>query len=529
MKFVAAAAADDDDDDFFAEFDVDLDMDGDSTPPKQALSTIPEKSSNMDLNPASDSAADGTAVEASSAPMATDQLTSGFAAPDAAPQTSDGGDILSGLRLHHDCCSTKLIFITCRTTIDFAPAGSATGMGAITGTCDGQVNTTAMALPPQDFHSESAAAAMENNALNKSKPIGNEAVQDAEASAPTSRAAPIPMLSQVADDPDPSQHHHAVAHDQLASEVEATQLHAHHATTQPPGSAATAQPSDSHDTYPAEALATGQSEHANPIPRSECNQPMTEADGDHAPSQQAGTDTSNEPANNGATTQLVQGVPATVLAEGTAHAEPADAEPASDGGAVPMQTDLPTPTDQTRPSVHKPDQTSSVAMTLVEALETAQPQAELQSSNDAQHSTQPEGMAKTQSELDRPALDSAGSDAIPDRKMADTTRPAEASITSTPGTVSVQQDVCSTGAKDTLAHGFAQPDTDMVPVTSYGEQPSVHPMPDGELEGGYPGPSKQILPAASEAQSGVELRHASERANSPSGEASPSSPAGMEM
>ena len=96
MKLVAAAA-DDDDDDFFAEFDVDLDMDGDSAPPKQALSTIPEKSSDTDLNPASDSAADhdGTAAEASSAPMATDQLTSESASPDAASQTSDG-DILSG-------------------------------------------------------------------------------------------------------------------------------------------------------------------------------------------------------------------------------------------------------------------------------------------------------------------------------------------------------------------------------------------------------------------------------------------------
>lgn len=95
---LAPAAADEDDDDFFAEFDVDLDMDGDLAPPKQPLSAIPEKSSNMDLNPTADSAADGTAAEASSAPMVTDQLTSDPAAPDAAPQTANDADDPSGLQ-----------------------------------------------------------------------------------------------------------------------------------------------------------------------------------------------------------------------------------------------------------------------------------------------------------------------------------------------------------------------------------------------------------------------------------------------
>lgn len=96
MKLVAAAA-DEDDDDFFAEFDVDLDMDGDLAPPKQPLSNIPENSSDMDLNPTSHSGADGTAAaEASSAP-ATNQLTSESAAPDATPQTSDGAEVPSGV------------------------------------------------------------------------------------------------------------------------------------------------------------------------------------------------------------------------------------------------------------------------------------------------------------------------------------------------------------------------------------------------------------------------------------------------
>ena len=96
MKLVSTAA-DDDDDDFFAEFDVDLDMDGDSAPLKQALRTIPEKSSDMDLDPASEPAADGAAVEAPSVPITTDQP----AAPSAAPQASFNADIQSGLHSNH--------------------------------------------------------------------------------------------------------------------------------------------------------------------------------------------------------------------------------------------------------------------------------------------------------------------------------------------------------------------------------------------------------------------------------------------
>ena len=54
------------------------------------------------------------------------------------------------------------------------------------------------------------------------------------------KPAPLPMLSQVADDSVPPQHDNAAAH--LSGEMEATQLHKHHATAQPPRAAATAQP-----------------------------------------------------------------------------------------------------------------------------------------------------------------------------------------------------------------------------------------------------------------------------------------------
>ena len=77
-------------------------MDGDSAPPKQVLSTIPERSSDMDLNPSSHFAVDGTAAEASPAPIATDKLTSGSAAPGSPPQNSDREDLLSGLHLHQN-------------------------------------------------------------------------------------------------------------------------------------------------------------------------------------------------------------------------------------------------------------------------------------------------------------------------------------------------------------------------------------------------------------------------------------------
>lgn len=98
---IVAAAADDDDDDFFAEFDVDLDMDGDSAPSKQALSTIPEKSGDMDINAASESAADEADAVASPVPMAIDESITEPAAPDAAPQASDGADVQPGWRLYH--------------------------------------------------------------------------------------------------------------------------------------------------------------------------------------------------------------------------------------------------------------------------------------------------------------------------------------------------------------------------------------------------------------------------------------------
>ena len=529
MTKLVAAAADDDDDDFFAEFDVDLDMDGDSAPPKQALSTIPEKSSGIDLNPTSDIAADGTASDTSFAPMATDQLTSGSAAVDAALQTSDGTDVQSGLHLDITCYNAKLTYTGCKTTTNFAPAGSATAMDAVTGTCDGQANTTATASPTQDVLPESATAVIEDS-LNQCSPTGNEAVHDAEASAPTSRPAPLPMLSQVADDSVPPQHDNVAA--QSAGEMEATQLHKNHATAQPPRAAATAQPSDSHDTHPAQAFPTGQSENANPMPRSTCDQPMTEADGNHAPSQQAGIDTNSELADGGAPAQLIQGDPTTQVTEGTAPAEAADAEPGSDEGAIPMQTDLPSPTDHKMPSVDKPDQPSSVTVIGAEALETAQPQSELQSGRataDAEHCTQSEVMAKMQSGLDHPALDDAGSDAMLNSEMADTTIPAEAANTSVPGTAAVQQEIVSTGVQGSLACGSAQPDTDMVQVTSHEDQPSDHLMREGEPHSRYPGHSKQILPAASGAHSEVELRQVSASANSPSNEATPSNPTGIGM
>ena len=98
-----SAAADDDDDDFFAEFNVDLDMDGDSAPPKPALSSIPEQSDNLDENAVAAADDDESAVEASSIPMATDQAISEPAAPDAAALATNSADVQPGRCLDHAC------------------------------------------------------------------------------------------------------------------------------------------------------------------------------------------------------------------------------------------------------------------------------------------------------------------------------------------------------------------------------------------------------------------------------------------
>lgn len=129
-------AADDDDDDFFAEFDVDLDMDVDSAPPKAALRTIPEKSDDIGINAGAAAADDESAVEASSVPMATDQSISEPAVADAAPQAADRANIQPGLQFHHAHYSVQLglsikLFVACKAAaadIYFDPASSAADM-----------------------------------------------------------------------------------------------------------------------------------------------------------------------------------------------------------------------------------------------------------------------------------------------------------------------------------------------------------------------------------------------------------------
>ena len=96
------AAADDDDDDFFAEFDVDLDMDNEPASPKKPLAVTPQKSAEKSadaMEPAP--ACDMTAADVTSMPMSTDQMSSGIA-PDfagAASQAADGADYYSGLQI----------------------------------------------------------------------------------------------------------------------------------------------------------------------------------------------------------------------------------------------------------------------------------------------------------------------------------------------------------------------------------------------------------------------------------------------
>lgn len=414
-------------------------------------------------------------------------------------------------------------------------------MDAVTQTADAQAKTGATASSTQNVHCEDAAAVMEDAALKMGSATGYEAVHDAEAFAPTSRPAPIPLLSQLADESLQTQSDDARAVlTHLAGGVEGPQLQETHATAQPPGAAAMPQPADGHDTHPAQALPTGQPGNANPPPSAPCDRPMSEAADQHAPSQQAdtGADTSggHELAGGGATTQLVHGLAAPELAAGTAPAEPTDAEPGPAEEAIPMQTDLPTSIGQEIPSADRHDQPSQLqTMVGVEAHKTAQTQAELQSNSnhvaDAQHSTQSEAMEEMQSELDHPALDVAGSDAaMLDSEMADTNTPVEASTRDATGTLPVQQGVGATGVMGSLADTLAQPDTDMEDATSHGDQRSDHHMPEGDPVGRHSGRSQQVLAAASEAgdQSGVGFEHAPESVRSPAQQAPPPSPASLQ-
>lgn len=414
-------------------------------------------------------------------------------------------------------------------------------MDAVTQTCDGQAKTATIA-PTQNVHFKDAAAVMEDAAVNMVSATGCEAVHDAEASATTSRPAPLPLLTQLDDESVQAQSgdaHAVVGH--LAGEGKGPQLQETHATAQPPGAAVTAQPADGQDTYPAQAVPTGQSGNANPPPHSACAQPTTVAADQHAPSQQADTGadakSGHEPADGGATTQLIHGLATTELAEGTAPAEPADTEPVTDEEAIPMQTDLPTSIGQEIPSADRHDQPSQLQHVVGEqAPKTAQTQAELQSNNnhtaDAQHSTQSEPMEAMQSEPDHPALGVAGSDAaMLDSEMADTSPPLEASTTDAAGTLPVQQGIGATGVMGSLDDRLEQLDTDMEDATCHGDQQSDHQMHEGEPVGSNLEPSKQVLAASSEAcdQSDCGFGHAPKRARSPARQAPPSSPAGLQM
>ena len=397
----------------------------------------------------------------------------------------------------------------------------------VTGACNGQAIVTATPSSNEDLHSESAAAFMQDDApssMHEGIAAGNETMHDAEASAPA-QLAPLPMLTQLADDSVPSQLYdpHAAAQ---GGEVEDAQMQQNHATTKSPGAAAMS-PADGHGTHdmqPAPEPTLVQSGTASPSPHSRSDEPMTEAADNHAPCPQAGAYASSELAD-GAATMLAEG---TSLVERTAPREPAD-EPTIDEGAIPMQIDLPTPEDQQLPAADKHEQPQ---LDIAGVYETAQPQAQLQSSKahaaDAQHSTQAEAMETVESGVDHLALGAAESIAVPESARVDTVTLVDTSTTSVPGTVPVRQDFGSTGMSDPSAHRLAQHDTNMEAATSHGDQLSNHPMPGGEPVGKCLEPSNQIQPAASGTQSDVGLGVASERAERSSSQAAPFSPTGLQ-
>lgn len=388
---------------------------------------------------------------------------------------------------------------------------------------------TATASSTAAVHAESAAAPMQvdtSSVMDEGEAAVHEAVHDAEA--PTAPLpAPLPMLSQVADEPVPAKLNNSQEAAQLADQVDA-QHQENHATVQSPAAASVTQPADTHGRLqPAQAPATVHSEDADASPDSACNPRMAEAPEDHEPSQHINAVASSELAEGAAASHLMEGLSATELCGSTALTEPADMNTIGDQAAIPMQTDLPTPQDQGMPSADKHGQ-PQLGPAEVDPPETAQPPAKLQSRKslaaDAQHTMPMEVM---QSGVDHPPKDVAGSGFMPENRVLDTVNPAETPSTTAPGTVPVPHNSESTHMTDPSADRLAEHDTDMEIATTQGDG-TDHPMPEVEPVDRSLRQSEQTLPGHSEAESDVRSGTGAERADSPPSQPVPS-PGGLEV
>lgn len=344
----------------------------------------------------------------------------------------------------------------------------------------------------------------------------HEAMHDAEAPAPPPRAppqlAPLPMLSQVADDSAPDQFDDAhAAAAQPADKVD-TQVQGNHATAQSPGAAPSTQPSGTQGRLlPAPGPATVQSVDAHVWPQSACNTRMPEAPEDHAPSQQVDAVASSElgAADSAAAMQLMEELTPTQLGESTAITEPADMDPISDQAALSMQTDLPTSSDQDMPSADKHDQPQG-PIAEVEPPETAQPPAQLQGSNaQAADVQQSAPMETVQSGVEHLAMTVAGSKCMSANGVLDTV------ATSAPGTVPLRQNDGPSDMSDPAPYGPAQHDTNAGAATSPGGGLTDHPMFEPEPVSSCLRPSKQTLLGAVGSQSDVRSEIATEQGEAP--------------
>lgn len=389
---------------------------------------------------------------------------------------------------------------------------------------------TAMASSTADVHGESAAAPMQvdtSSVMDQGEAAVHEAVHDAEA--PTaSLPAPLPMLSQVADEPVPAKLNATQEPAQLADQVHA-QHQENRATVQSSGAASVTQPANTHGgLQPAKAPPTVQSEDADALPNSACNPGMAEAPEDHAPSQHVDAVASSGLAEGAAVAHVMEEHSATQLCEGTALTEPADMSLIGDQAANPMQTDLPAPQDQGMASADKHGQ-PQLGTAEVDPPETAQPPAKLHSSKslaaDAQHSMPRE---MTQPGVDHPPKDVASSGYMPENGVLDTVKPTETSTATAPGTVPAPQNSESTRMTDPSAYRLAEGDTDMENATSQGDGLTEHPMHEAEPVSRSLRQSKQTLPGHSEAESDVRSGIGAGGAESPPNQPTPS-PSGLEV
>lgn len=223
---------------------------------------------------------------------------------------------------------------------------------------------------------------------------------------------------------------------------------------------------------------------------------------DAAATQLAGDATATQLVDDAAATQLADGVSKDHLVEtvvGVIPATKALPKPTGKdsttqpGDVVPMQTDVSASDEQevSRSDHHSQHEHLSAPDRASEKVE---PQTRLQDSRAAEagRSTQAQSVGKAGLAVEQHAMD-IDPCVWRDTEMEKSARPPEPSATQPLPGAPGQQDIHCRGKDDQAAHKPAQTDAEMEPAT-HGDHMAVdHSMPEGQLAGRSPEPSKQTI------------------------------------